>query len=430
MRVVLSTWGSLGDLHPYMALGIELTRRGHDVSIVTLSTFREMVTRAGLGFHPLRPDVSPDDPGARDLVRRVLDPKEGSRYLFEEIFAPVIRETYEDTLAAVRAGGGADLLVTHQVPLTGPLVAQVTGVTWVSGVLLPMVFISAYDPATPPQAPGLQKIMAVHPAIARVVARLGRTVTRPWVESVYRLRSELGLPPGGHPAFEGQHAPARVLGLFSSVFAQKQPDFPPQAVITGFPFYDGTDERPAPPELVRFLDAGEPPVVFTLGSSGVWIADDFYDVSLAAVRALGCRAVLLAADQADPLRRRGLPDSVLAVDYAPHSFVMPRASAIVHQGGVGTTAQALRAGRPMLVVPFGQDQPDNARRSVGLGVARTISRLDYKTGRVTAELSNLLKDESFSRRAAEVSSRIRAERGTVTACDEIERVVAGSSVPA
>ena len=152
-RIVFTTWGSLGDLHPYMALALELRRRGHTAVICTLPAYRDRVLAAGLEFSPLRPDVSVEDPEAfRDLVRRLLDAREGPRHLFTKVFASHTRETYEDTLAAVRAAGGADLLVTHQVPITGPVVAKVTGVRWASAMLLPMGFLSAYDPPTPPQA--------------------------------------------------------------------------------------------------------------------------------------------------------------------------------------------------------------------------------------------------------------------------------------
>jgi UDP:flavonoid glycosyltransferase YjiC (YdhE family) len=206
------------------------------------------------------------------------------------------------------------------------------------------------------------------------------------------------------------------------VLARKQPDYPSQTVVTGFPFYDAADERPAPRELLQFLDGGEPPIVFTLGSSAVWIAEEFYQTAIAVARTLGRRALLLAGEQSEPLRAAGLPDSIAAFDYAPHGVVMPRASVVVHQGGVGTTGQALRAGRPMLVVPFGQDQPDNARRCVALGVARTISRRAFRPPRVASELSKLLDDSSYAARAAAVGREVQAEQGTRNACDELERL--------
>lgn len=430
MRIVFTTWGSLGDLHPYLALGVEMRRRGHDVSVATLGQWAAAVRDAGLGFHPVRPDIPPDEAQAQQLVRDLLDPSRGQAHLFERVFAPVTRETYEDTISAVRADGGADLLVTHQIPLSGPIAAEIAGVKWVSGVLLPMAFLSKFDPATPPQAPALRTIAALHPAIASGMHRIARWTTRKWVEPTYRLREELGLPRGIHPLFGGQHSPALVLGLFSRVLAQKQPDYPAQALITGFAFYDAAEARPADPELLRFLEAGEPPVVFTLGSSAVWIAEDFYETAVTAMRALGRRAVLLAGDRTAALRASGLPDSIAAFEYAPHGTVMPKGSVIVHQGGVGTTGQALRSGRPQLIVPFGQDQPDNARRCTALGVARTIARRAFRPDRAVDEIRTLLADGRYAARAAEIGAVVRREDGTRTACDAIARVLRpASAVP-
>src|SRR5262245_40975501 len=117
MRIVLTTWGSLGDLHPYLALAAELERRGHRAVVATLPGFRPNVEAAGVEFMPLRPDIAPDDPRLRELVRLVLDARRGPEYLFTEVLGPAMRGSYEDTLAAVTSGGGADLLVSHQVPL-------------------------------------------------------------------------------------------------------------------------------------------------------------------------------------------------------------------------------------------------------------------------------------------------------------------------
>lgn len=423
-RVVFTTWGSLGDLHPFLALATEMRRRGHEASVATVPAWRENVERAGLGFHPIRPDIAPDDPDARTVIRHIMDARGGPEYLFTRVFGPHLKEVYADTLAAVK---GADLLVSHQLPNTAPIVAQQTGVKWVSSVVAPFGFLSAYDPPTPPQAPALRPLIAMHPLAGRLFTRVARTVTNRWMEPVYRLRAELGMPRGGHPLFEAQHSPTRVLALFSRLLGEIQPDYPPQTVVTGFPFYDAAPTRPADPELLAFLDGGEPPIVFTLGSSAVWIADDFYPVSIAAARALGQRALLLVGQDAADLRTR-VPKSIGVFDYAPHALVMPRASVIVHQGGVGTTGQGLRAGRPTLVVPFGQDQPDNARRVVQLGVGRTIARGHYTVGRVVRELSHLMAP-GYSRRAGLVGAQIRSERGVETGCDEIEKALGPRFAP-
>jgi UDP:flavonoid glycosyltransferase YjiC (YdhE family) len=422
-RIVFTTWGSLGDLHPFLALAIELKRRGHDPVVATLPAWRENVERAGIGFRRLRPDISPATPDARDIVRRILDPREGTEFLFKEILGPALRETYDDTMAAVTGDRRADLLVSHQIPMVSPIVAAKTGVKWISGLLAPAGFLSAYDPPSPPPLPKLRPLIAFHPALGRAFLQLARQMSKPWAEPVYRLRAELGLDRGPNPIFEGQHSPTRVLALFSDVMATAQPDYPPRTVITGFPFYDAASSSPDP-DLLRFLDAGDPPIVFTLGSSAVWVAKDFFAISVEAVRRIGRRGLLLVGENAAALRET-LPVGIGAFDYAPHSLVMPRASVIVHQGGIGTTAQALRAGRPTLIVPFGQDQPDNARRTVGLGVGRTITRAQYSVDRVSRELSALLTDASYASRAARVADLVRGERGTATACDAIEQAIAG-----
>ena len=419
-RVVFTTWGSFGDLHPFMALALELQGRGYDSVIATSPIYREKVEAQGLGFRPVRPDLPPPDAETTaDIIRRVSNARWGPSYLFRQLLIPHLRETYTDTLAAVT---GADLLVSHQVPLTAPLVAEKTGIKWISSVLFPIAFTSAYDPPTPPQLPALRAVALTHPFVARTLFGFGKWTTASWVEPIQRLRKELGLPRSRNPIFEGQHSPTLVLALFSKVLAQLQPDFPANTLVTGFPFYDRSDGQPASSELLKFLDEGEPPILFTLGSSLVWIAKDFYRVSIEAAQRLGKRALLLTGDKRN-LPQTKLPEGIAAFDYAPHRLVMPRASVIVHQGGIGTTGQALRAGRPMLIVPFGQDQPDNARRCARLDVGRTLSYSRYTTPRVVQELSQLLNTPSYRAHAAKVGQQVEDENGTKRACDAIEHVL-------
>jgi UDP:flavonoid glycosyltransferase YjiC (YdhE family) len=113
---------------------------------------------------------------------------------------------------------------------------------------------------------------------------------------------------------------------------------------------------------------------------------------------------------------------MIAVEYAPFSELFPRAVATVHQGGVGTTGQAMRAGRPVLVMPYSHDQPDNAARVVRLGMARTIERRRYRADRAAAELKLLLDDPSYTQAAAAVAGRVRVEQGARVAADAIERL--------
>lgn len=418
-RIVLTTFGSFGDIHPYMALALELNARGHNALIATSEKYREKIESAGIEFHAIRPDISgPEDPETEELLRKIMDPQTGGEFLFKELILPFIRDSYDDLTEAVR---GADLLVTHVITFAGPLVAQKTGIPWISTVLAPVSLWSRYDPLIPPNMPWLGPLLrAAGAGVNRVFLGLVKRFTRPWMEPIYALRKELGLPPGEHPLFDGQHSPERVLALFSTVIGATQPDWPPQTVVTGFPFYDKRDESPIAPGLLKFLDEGSPPIVFTLGSSAVFIADDFFHESIAAVRQLGQRAVLLIGDDRN-MPKEPLPDDIIAVDYAPYGQLLPRASVIVHQGGVGTSAQALRAGRPELVMPYNHDQPDNASRIARLGVGRMLSRKRYNGPRVVQELRELLDNPEYERRAAKFGAIVRSENGTRAACDEIEK---------
>jgi UDP:flavonoid glycosyltransferase YjiC (YdhE family) len=217
-------------------------------------------------------------------------------------------------------------------------------------------------------------------------------------------------------------SPYGTQAWFSRVLAQPQTDWPPKTSITGFPFYD----RFAPgqglsAELADFLAAGPPPVVFTLGSSAVLNAGAFYAESAGAVKMIGCRAVLLVG--ADPRNRppRPLGADIIVTEYAPYSELFSRAAAVVHQGGAGTTGQALRAGVPMCVVPYSHDQPDFARRCVDLGVARIVQRNSYRARRAARELERLLTDDSYRSAAQVTAAGMAKEDGIAAACEGLER---------
>jgi UDP:flavonoid glycosyltransferase YjiC (YdhE family) len=185
-------------------------------------------------------------------------------------------------------------------------------------------------------------------------------------------------------------------------------------------FYNGPDTLDE--QLEAFLAAGAPPVVFTLGTSAVGAAGRFYHESAAAAGRLGVRAVLLTGGFAKNVPAEPLPAGVLLVDRAPHQLLFPRASTVVHQGGAGTTGQALRAGRPTLIVPHGHDQPDNAARVAQLGVSRTVYPRRYEAQRVARELAELLRGH-YAQRAAEVADVVRRENGAEAAAAAIDRLL-------
>lgn len=419
-RVLLSTFGSLGDLHPYIALGRGLRDRGHQVMLATTSVYREKVEGEGLEFHPVRPEMPPLQE-SQELVRRIMDPVKGTEVIMKEVLGPHLRAQYEDLSAAAY---GSDLLVAHVLTFGVRMVAEMTNRPWVATMLQPMVFTSAYEPPIPPHAPRLAFLYGFGLSINRHLVKLGKGMLLPLTAPVNQLRIELGLTPLAHPMLDGQQSPHLNLALFSAELGAPQPDWPANTCVTGFPFYDRlTPGAGISQELERFLQAGPPPLVFTLGSSAVMLGTDFYVESIKAAQSLGRRAVLLVGTEDWNRLPDPLPEGILAVGYAPHGDLFPRAAAIIHQGGVGTTGQAMRAGKPMLVVPFAHDQPDNALRIQRRGIGRMLMPKRYNAANATPELRRLLDQPKYAQRAAEVGARVRAEDGVASACDAIERLL-------
>jgi UDP:flavonoid glycosyltransferase YjiC (YdhE family) len=330
---------------------------------------------------------------------------------------PAVGDMYDDLAGIV---SGADVLIASELVFVAPLLSATHSIPWVAYFLAPVSLFSQHDPPILPLPSGWQWLPRLGPPALRLVRRIGKLVSRSWWRPLRRLRKKHGLPAGGHPLFEGKISPLLNLALYSPVLQPPQRDWPARTVQTGFCFFDetpggGPAALPAPVE--KFLQQGEAPIVFTLGSAAVFIARDFYAQSAGAAAQLGRRALLLLGSNPPPV---DLPASILPWDYLPYASIFPRAAIIVHQGGVGTTAQALRSGRPMLIVPFAHDQFDNAARVARLGSGRRLARSAYQAPRVAHELAKLLGDARYADTAAKAGARVRAEDGVAVAADALE----------
>jgi rhamnosyltransferase subunit B len=427
MRIVFTTFGTLGDVNPLIALALEMRRRGHDPVLAVPEMFRSRIEPLDIGFHRIRPDQDPHD---SRLIAMIYDIKKGTERGLREFLFPAIRDSYEDLLAAVEGKGQgatseapADLLVSGELAYAGPIIAEVTGIPWASYVLAPFSFFSAYDPPVLPPYPTLAKLQALVPGMGHIIAHFARFVARKWSDPIYSLREELGLPSGDDPIFDAKFSNELVLALFSSAIGVPQPDWPASTRTTGFLFYDGdAGKTDLSPELESFLQAGPPPLVFTLGSAAVLDAGDFYGQSALAAEQLGQRAVLLVGNDPRNLPAHKVPESICIAEYAPYSRLFPQASLIVHQGGVGTTAQVLRAGKPMLVMPYSHDQPDNARRVRRLGVAKVIQRHRYHSYTAAHAIREMLAEPKYRERAAAIGAQVCGENGVKEACDALEQL--------
>ncbi|HQU82592.1 MAG TPA: glycosyltransferase [Pyrinomonadaceae bacterium] len=418
MKIVIAVFGSLGDMHPMNALGIELKNRGHEVAFAAMEFYREKLEMLGFEFRPMRPHFNLETEDNKELATRLMDAEKGSELLLKEMILPNLRPMFDDLMKAV---AGADLLISTEVVFAAASVVEKTGIKWVTTNLAPGTFLSAHDPFVPPTAVWLRHFRFLGSIFHGAMFKIARKIVASWFGEYREFRRELGLSEDHEPLFSGKSKMLN-LAMFSRVLGKPQPDWHSPTLQTGFCFYDGKDDLGKMPEgLTEFLENGEPPIVFTLGSAAVMDARDFFEESAKAARILNKRAVLLYGIFNEPPKI--LDENIVGFDYAPYSFVFPKAACVVHQGGVGTTSQVLRAGVPHLFMPYAHDQPDNAARCERLGVARMISRDNYNAQTAVREIGKLLSVESYKNNAVEAAKIVQSEHGTQTACDAIESLL-------
>jgi rhamnosyltransferase subunit B len=408
-RVLLATFGSLGDLHPYIAVGRALKAAGVSARIATCSDYRPHVESAGLEFAPVAPSLA-ELGTPEELARRVADPMRGQQILVQELIMPHLRESHQQLRAAA---GDADLLIGHPLTFMLQVVAAEQRKPWLSTVLAPASFLSRHDPPVLAPLNALQIAQRMGPWVYDALMRFIRGVARRWEQPLHDYRRELGLAASDQVMlFEGQFSPFGTLALFDAPLMRPQPDWPVRTRLCGTPLFDGVAADPqAALQLQEFLAAGDPPIVFALGSSAVWLGGDFWRAAIEAARQLGRRAILITGSGSLP----NVPASVRVFGYLPYSQVFPHACAVVHQAGIGTLAQALRAGRPQLITPVWFDQPDNAARAVKLGVARSLPFRRATAARLVKQLRPLLTNRTYGNAAREVAAQVNAVDGAAVA---------------
>lgn len=236
--------------------------------------------------------------------------------------------------------------------------------------------------------------------------------------AVNEVRRELQRAPIRRWLMDWSYSPQRILGFFPAWFAPPQPDWPPQLRLTGFPLYDELQGEPLPAAAREFLAQGEKPLVFFPGSV-MCARHDFFAASLDACRRLGRRGVFLTRfrEQLPPL-----PQEVRHFDFVPFSQLLPHAAALVHHGGMGTSAQAMAAGIPQLVMPLAYDQPDNALRLRRLGVAAELPPRHYRGPAVAAALDRLLTAPEVAACCQQIAARFKPANAVTDACRWIEEL--------
>ena len=414
MKVLLTTIGSSGDINPFIALAIRLRDSGHEPLLAVNPFFKDAVEGAGVAFAEFGEYVSPvdfakDNPAAFSRVA-------GAWALFRSFILPSVGEMFArlDELALETK---PDVMVGHQISFGLPWVAQQRGIPWATCPLAPATVLSAHDPSRMPIGSDLTKMPLWYRRFAQRAVRT--IVSLAFDDSFNRARAKAGLSKRRDTLFGEMLSGDAALAMWSPSWRPPAPDDPPTMTICGFPWFDG-DHAGLEPDLDQFLDEGEPPIVFTFGSVLSHTGRDAYTQAVRACEMLGKRGVLVTGHEgAAP---SNLPPSVMRLDHTPYSALFPRAAAVVHHGGVGTTAQALRAGTPTIIMPHAHDQFDNAARCQRHGVSQTVRRRRVEAKNLARALGNLLGSDEVKRKATALGEQVRAEDGVGAAARVIEGI--------
>ncbi|WP_242343510.1 glycosyltransferase [Anaeromyxobacter terrae] len=424
MRIALLTAGSRGDVQPYLALARALQRAGHACTLVTQRVFAPLADAYGVRFHAAGGDDWPTPESVQEMVRRgeleeLVGKKSGLAQLsaVSELFARHVTRLTADALPACE---GVDAVgFAPMAAVAGHSIAEKLGVPFVPALLAP-AFATRELPSIlfPPRAswiPGYNRLS--HWATERLMWRVNR-------ESSIRLRRDvLGLPPYASSAFEimRRAEPPVLIGVSPHAVARPR-DWAPYLHLTGYWFLDEPSGWTPPPVLSQFLASGSPPVCVGFGS--MVSADPAGDVRMitAALERVGRRGILLSGWAGLHEHAADLPSSILPLDSVPHSWLFPRVAAVVHHGGAGTTAAALRAGVPQVVVPFITDQPFWGDRVRRLGVGPPpIPRTRLTAERLAGAISRAVESEAMAARAGILGEKVRGEDGASVAAEILER---------
>ena len=412
MHAILVPFGSAGDVYPFLGLGAELRRRGHRVTMITAGYFEDLARKAGFEFAPF---TSREDYleviGNPDLWH----PQRSVPLLAKRSVIPAIPVIYR--LIAERFVAGETAVVAGSLALGARVAQEKLGVPLTTIHLQPVVFRSRFEPPIHPGLGWIRRVpVPLRPAVFRLMDFMVDSI---YAQPLNAFRAELGLVPIKRVMDQWWHSPQSTLALFPRWYAAPQPDWPSQVRYFDFPLADGGGLEAVSPGLQAYLDGGEPPLVFTSGSAMATGAE-FFKASAESSALLGRRAALVSKFAAQ--LPKPLPAHVHHIDYAPFSALLPRAAAFVHHGGIGTSAQALRAGVPQLVAPCSYDQLDNAARLERLGVSVTVPRERYNAANVASALRSLLADKDLLARCANLAAQFGSVDGIPATIDALEQL--------
>lgn len=422
MKILITTYGSLGDVQPYIALGTALMNRGHLVAMATSIRFKTFVERYGFDFMPMDDGLLAiiDTDQGKEMVEtatNIFGVIRQNRRLAKQI-APMRRDQLYE-LWEIASTSRPDFILYHPKTSVIPHIAEKLGIGCALVTPIPMFVPTSEYPFI-----GLPE-MKLGGWYNRLSYRIIATLTGLFLgKLIETFRRDVDLPPltGFDLLKTGDGRDIPVLHIFSNTVLPHPADWPPSAYTTGYCFLDRDREWEPPPELLSFLDGGPPPVYVGFGSMTGRNPAELTRTVVKALELAGVRGII--ATGWGGLTSDDLPHSVFPLTNAPHDWLFQRVAAVVHHGGAGTTAAALRAGKPSVVIPFFIDQPFWARRVYSLGAGpKPVPRKHLTTANLTTAILEALADTDIKRTADRIGNSLRREDGVGNTVEVIEKII-------
>ncbi len=410
MRIVLSTWGTTGDVYPFFALSKRLLKAGHQVGVCTSEIYREHFTKIGVDFYGVGIPFKADDfHRMMDTIVRIRNPLKSTTLIAKEGLLAGANRWYQDCVTAMK---GYDLAVCHSADIPGQEAAIRNHLAWITVSYCPG-FIKTVSEAPHPM-PNLG--VSLNTLLWGIVEWLIRRQVDPMFND---FLTDIGGQKRELIGLEGMYSPELNLIAASPHINKPPPDLPQQHKFTGVWFLEEEDYHP-PTVLEEFLAQGSPPIIVTFGSMGGTEGIKTTEILIEAVERAGRRAIIQSGWGELGTDRSAYAD-MFFVDYVPHGFLFRQGCCIIHHGGAGTTASACRAGVPSIVVPHLGDQSYWGKTLQRLGVApKILHRQDMTAKRLMTRVNAVISSTRMAETAKSLARRIDTEDGLGMAVKLIE----------
>ena len=406
---MLSTWGSTGDIQPFLALSERLLKVGHEVRVCTSEIYRDRFTKRGIDFYPVGAPFDLDRlDQAMDAIVQIKDPLKSAILIATEGILYKADQWYEDCFKGME---GYDLAICHSADVPGQEAAIRNNLPWITVSYCPGFIKTRYEAPAP--------IPNLGAPLNTLLWKVAEQLIRKQVDPLFNdFIASIGGEERDCIGFKGMYSPKLNLIAASPSVSKPPPDLPSEHKFTGAWFLEESDYE-MPPVLQKFLDQGSPPIIISFGSMGGSKNVETSCILVEAVQRTDQRAIIQAGW--GNLGMESPPENICFVGYMPHNFLFPQGCCVIHHGGAGTTAAACRAGVPSITVPHLADQPYWGCTLRKIGVApKPLHRQDLTPKRLAKRINEVISSQSMAERAKTLMKKIKTEDGLTAAVRLIE----------